>query len=155
MWLGGMKALSLVLLLSLATPLTLAREGTVLESEISLGGIAIGDSPSEVTNKLGLPLRKVEELGFLSLHYYYPQVRVSFSENVVAELYSDKAAGCTPRQLCPGDPLDKMRSLYGPPVIADREAGRFYEYYAADFTCWLQIRSKGKRISSIAVVCMP
>jgi len=155
MWLGGMKALSLVLLLSLATPLTLACEGTVLESEISLGGIAIGDSPSEVTNKLGLPLRKVEELGYLSPHYYYPQVQVWFSENVVAQLYSDNPAGCTPMQLCPGDPLDKMRSLYGLPAIADRETGRFYEYGAADYTCWLQIRPKGKRVSSIAVVCIP
>lgn len=150
-----MKNLSLLLLLWMAASPAFAREGAILESELSLGGIVIGKSPGEVASELGEPLRKVETSDFLSLHYDYPQVRVSFRDDAAAGLYSDNAAGCTPMQLCPGDRLDKMRSLYGTPVIADRDTGRFHEYYAADVTCWLQIAAKGKKILSIAVACQP
>ena len=143
-----------ILLLTIPS-LAFAGEGAVPEHEISLGGVAIGESPSAVTSGLGQPTRKVEASDFLNLHYYYPHVVVSFSDGVVAGLYSDRPNGCTPRHLCPGDSFDKMRSLYGPPVVADRETGRFYEYYPPDATCWLQIPAKGKRVVSITVACQP
>jgi hypothetical protein len=148
--------MKLVGILLLTIPyLAFAGEGAVPEREISVGSVAIGESPSAVSSGLGQPTRKVEASDFLNLHYYYPHVVVSFSDGVVAGLYSDKPNGCTPRHLCPGDSLDKMRSLYGPPLVADRETGRFYEYYPPDSTCWLQISAKSKRVVSIAVACQP
>ena len=148
-----MKLLSILFLL--IPSLAFAREGTVPDREIALGGVAIGESPGAVVALLGQPRRKVEASDFLNLHYVYPNVRVSFSDGVVAGLYSDKAKGCTPMHLCPGDPLDKMLSLYGPPLVADRESGSFYEYYGADASCWLQIPAKGKTVTSITVACQP
>lgn len=142
--------------LVLLTPtLAVAGEEATPPSELSLGGIAIGDSPSEVVGKHGEPLRKSITPDFLDLHYDYPQVRVSFSDDVVAGLYSDKANGCTPKGLCPGDSLKKMRAMYGPPASTVRDKKRFYEYYAADASCWLQIKSMRKKIASIAVACQP
>lgn len=148
-----MKVICILFLLF--PPLTFAQEGVVPDREISLGGVAIGETPGTVIARLGEPRRKVEAADFLNIHYDYPQVRVSFSDGVVAGLYSNHRKGCTPRQLCPGDRLDKMRSLYGPSVVTDRESGRFYEYYGADSTCWLQISAKGKRIASVTVACQP
>jgi hypothetical protein len=148
-----MKLLGALLLL--IPSLAFAGEGTVLEREVSLGGVAIGDSPGVVIARLGQPRRKVEVSDFLNLHYDYPHVRVSFSEGVVAGLYSVSPKACTPMHLCPGDSLDKMRSLYGQPLVADRESGRFYEYYGADSTCWLQIPAKGSRVASVTVACQP
>ncbi|WP_156087822.1 MULTISPECIES: hypothetical protein [unclassified Lysobacter] len=151
--LGGMKLLH-ILLLTIPS-LAFAGEGVIPEREISLGGVAIGETPSAVASRLGQPMRKVEASDFLNLHYYYPHVTVSFSDGVVAGLFSDKPDGCTPKHLCPGDRLDKMRSLYGAPLAADRETGRFYEYYPPDATCWLQIPAKGEEVVSITVACQP
>ena len=133
----------------------LAIEGTVAPGEISIAGIVVGDSPGAVIRKLGEPRRKEETSDFLDLHYHYPKLQVSFSDDVVAGLYTDHPTACTPMHLCPGDRLDKMRSLYGPPVIADREQGIRYEYSAPDVFCWLEIAPDGSRIASIAVACQP
>lgn len=143
------------ILIVLIPSLALARTGSVSEDELSLGGVLIGDSPSEVIANLGKPQREVESPDFLNLHYDYSHVRVSFSDDVVAGLYSDNPLGCTPMHLCPGDSLDKTRALYGPPIVADRESGTFYEYYGADSSCWLEVSVTGKRVASIRVECQP
>lgn len=151
--LGAMKPLCILLL---AIPsLIFAREGVIPEREMSLGGVAIGDFPRRVVSNLGQPTRQTQATDFLNLHYHYPHLVVSFSQGVVAGLFSDKRNGCTPKHLCPGDSLKKMRSIYGPPLVADRETGRFYEYLAPEGTCWLQIPAKGERVLSIAVACQP
>ena len=139
----------------LLSPTSLAHNGDVPASEVSIGGIAVGESPTAVIRKLGKPTHTTEASDYLDLHFEYRNVTVSFSEKVVAGLYSDKADGCTPRHLCPGDSLKKMRSLYGSPIEADREAGHFYEYYGQDLYCWLKISAKRQKISSIAVACQP
>ncbi|MBX9402548.1 hypothetical protein K4L06_14655 [Lysobacter sp. BMK333-48F3] len=146
------KALGALLVLP---ALAFAGEGIVPEGELSLGGVAIGDTPRTVIARLGKPARKVEESGYLDLHYDYPNLRVSFSEGVAAGLHSARSGGCTPKRLCPEDSFNKMRALYGPPLIADRETGRFYEYYAMDAACWLQIPARDEKIASITVACQP
>ena len=150
---GGMKLPGMVLLL--IPSLAFAGEATVPGSEASLGGVAIGESADAVVARLGEPPTRVEDVDFLDLHYDYPQLRVSFNNQVVAGLRSDKPDACTPRRLCPGDSLQRMRSLYGPPEVSERESERVHEYYAADAVCWLQIRAKGETIASITVACMP
>ncbi|KRD73553.1 hypothetical protein [Lysobacter sp. Root983] len=149
----GIRMLWLCLLLAPAS--AFAFEGEVAGSEISLGGIAVGATTSEVTKTLGKPLRQQPQTDFIDLDYHYPNLQVSFSDGVVAGLYSDHRKGCTPMRLCPGDRLDKMRSLYGAPIVANRETGQFYEYYATDFDCWLEIAAEGEKIKSIAVACQP
>lgn len=148
-----LRALWLCLLLAPAS--ALAFEGEVVGSEISLGGVAVGATTDEVTKTLGKPLRQQPQRDFIDLDYYYPNLRVSFSDGVVAGLYSDHRKGCTPMQLCPGDRLEKMRSLYGPPVVADRGTELFYEYFSKGFDCWLEITAKGEKIKSIGVACQP
>ena len=151
-----MRRMKMLLLGVLLTPTAaFATEGSVAPGEISIGGVALGDSPSEVIRKLGEPRRKEETADFLDLHYHYSNLQVSFSDDVVAGLHTDHPTACTPMRLCPGDRLDKMRSLYGPPAIADREQGIRYEYSAPDVFCWLEIAPKGQRIASIAVACQP
>jgi hypothetical protein len=122
---------------------------------VSIGEIAVGDSISKVIKKLGEPRSKVEASDYLDLHYKYPNMTVSFSEGDVAGLFTDSPEACTPKQLCPGDSVDRMRYLYGEPLVTDRETGRFYEYYGHDLYCWLQIPADGSKVSSIAVACQP
>jgi len=133
----------------------LLTQGDIPASEVSIGGVAVGDSPSQVIKKLGEPSSKVQASDYLNLHYKYPNMTVSFSEDVVAGLFTDSTTACTPRQLCPGDSLDKMRSLYGEPLVTDRETGRFYEYYGQELYCWFKIPVKYREVSSITVACQP
>lgn len=141
------------LLMILASAPALAVDGTVPERELSVAGVEIGQSPAQVTKLLGNAVRKVDTGEFVE--YHYSRARVSVGENMVYGVYSDHPHACTPAGLCPGDGLDKMRFLYGPPVEADRETGLFFEYYATGASCWLQISAKGNLIASIAVACQP
>ena len=97
---GMKKALGVLFALPV---LAFAGEGIVPESELSLGGVAIGDTSRAVIARLGKPARKIEKSGYLDLHYDYPNLRVSFSEGVAAGLHSSRSGGCTPKRLCPGD----------------------------------------------------
>lgn len=143
------------ILLLLVPLLAFADEGIVSDRELSLGGVAIGDTVAQVVSRLGEPKRKVPEQDFLDLHYDYAKLRVSFNGGIVAGLQAETRSACTPKGLCPGDRLDRMRALYGAPLVADRETGRFYEYVGGDTGCWLQIRPRGTRVASIAVACQP
>ena len=145
----------ILLSLILLPPLAFAHDGNIPASDVSVAGIMVGDTPDQVKEKLGKPSSVVEESDYLDTHYVYPQLRVSFSEGVVAGLYSDKTRGCTPKGLCNGDSLKKMRALYGPPIVADRETGHFYEYYGKNQYCWLQIAAKETKIVSLRVACQP
>lgn len=143
------------ILLFLLPMLAIAGEGGVSDKELALGGVAIGDTAAEVVARLGEPKRKVPAQDFLELHYDYPGLRVSFNEGIVAGLHADKPGACTPKGVCPGNRMDRMRTLYGPPIVADRDTGRFHEYYGEDAACWLQIPAKGRRVASITVACQP
>jgi len=129
--------------------------GNIPASEVSIGGVAVGDSPAQVIKKLGEPSSKVRASDYLDLHYNYQNMTVSFSEGVVAGLFTDSASVCTPKSLCPGDSIDRMRSLYGEPLISDRETGRFYEYYGHELYCWFKIPVNDKKVDSIMVACQP
>jgi hypothetical protein len=143
------------ILLLLVPLLAFAEEGAVSERALSLGGVAIGDTIDAVVARLGEPSRKHPAQDFIDLHYEYPHIRVSFNGGIVAGLHAEKRGACTPKGLCPGDRLDRMRALYGAPIVSDRETGRYYEYVGGDAACWLQIRAKGKRVASIDVACQP
>jgi hypothetical protein len=143
------------ILLLLVPLLAFADEGAVSSRELSLGGVAIGDTAAQVVSRLGEPKRKVPAQDFLDLHYEYANLKVSFNGGIVAGLQAETRGACTPKGLCPGDRLDRMRALYGEPIVSDRETGRYYEYTGGDAACWLQIRAKGKRVVSIEVACQP
>ncbi len=142
-------------LLFLVPLLAYAEHAAVSDRELSLGGVAIGDTAAQVAARLGEPKRKVPAQDFLDLHYEYAALRVSFNGGIVAGLQADTRGACTPKGLCPGDRLDRMRALYGAPIVSDRETGRYYEYIGGDAGCWLQIRARGKRVASIEVACQP
>lgn len=150
-----MKARCLALLL--VPCLAFAQEGTIPDSELSLGGATIGHSLEAVVAAMGKPKRQEAMEDFIDLRYHYPHVRVSFNAEIVAALDSVDAKACTPKGLCPGDGYAKMRSLYGAPRISERETGRVLEYYGSDGACWLEVpdAGEGKTIPSLAVVCMP
>jgi len=146
---------NIIVALALLLPNQQEAGGQIPPSEVSLHGVAIGSSPARVIQILGRPKKKYEASDYLSLHYDYPDLRVSFSDGIVAGLFTQSPRSCTPRGLCVGDTISRMRALYGQPVVANRGTGKFYEYYGKDLYCWLQIPASGSRIKSITVACQP
>jgi hypothetical protein len=154
--LGGMRnflASAVVLLLSF----TAAAQDRISPSEMAIGGISIGQTRNAVAANLGKPTSKTEEADYLSEHWHYPTLRVSFAFGSVEELHSSSPRACTPAGLCPGDAVSRMRTLYGAPTARLREDVRFFEYYAnrSDCPCWLQVAASGSKVASIQVVCQP
>jgi hypothetical protein len=126
----------------------------IKDDQISLRGIQVGDSPKSVRAKLGKPNRVELSQDFLNKHYYYADLVVSFSDDVVAGLETRGRTACTPMKLCPGDSLVKMRKLYGTPV-ADPQRGTF-EYYPTEYSgCWLRISRAAEKVRAIEVACQP
>ncbi|MEO1299685.1 MAG: hypothetical protein AAFW75_28720, partial [Cyanobacteria bacterium J06636_16] len=62
---------------------------------------------------------------------------------------------CTPAGVCPGMDVAEVYAIYGVPVVAERENGRFLEYYSASSTCWLQIALDDQTVGSVGVACQP
>src|SRR5690606_6292941 len=76
-------------------------------------------------------------------------------ERRVTALLGTGPSACTPRGLCPGMPVAAANRLYGAPVAAQRETGKFLEYYPDEPGCWLQVADDAGTVRSVAVACMP
>ena len=121
--------------------------------QLSLAGIAPGDTEAEVFNRLGPPNRVIDSI-FPRLEY--PGMTVWLDENrQVVEIISTNAEDCTPDGVCPDMAFADVRALYGEPIVNDRENGRFMEYYSPGATCWLQIALDEQTVESVGVVCQP
>jgi hypothetical protein len=125
-------------------------------AELAIGGVAIGDTASKVERTLGSPSSERYIGDYIDREYVYPHMVVGFGGRMVLALETSESTACTSRGLCPGDTLAKLRALYGEPVVADRETGRFLEIYTNDGgTCWFKITPDDERVERVAVVCMP
>jgi hypothetical protein len=147
----SLALVTMVLLLSACAAAPTRLQGDLL----GIGGVLIGDSPATVSSRLGRPASQEPQTDFVTLIYRYDGFEVGFSDEAAVDLKSKNSKVCTTEGLCPGDSHGKMLQLYGQPEVADRETGRFYEYYTRDSTCWYQIAETRSTVSSVAVVCQP
>ena len=141
---------------------TFASANSLPLSELQIGGIAAGVSELSVIRQLGAPLQRLETGEGTEFHYSglivtvgWLEQRAPDRERRVTALLGNGPNACTPRGLCPGMPIEAANRLYGAPVVAQREAGRFLEYYPEKAGCWLQVADDAGTIRSIAVTCMP
>jgi hypothetical protein len=134
---------------------------SVPETELSLGGVALGGSESHVHAVLGprTPIREGDgwELRYegLKVTIGWPGQAAPDKERRVFSLEATGQTACTPAGVCPGAPVSVAEAAYGPPVEAVRETGTFLEYYGEGTSCWLQLGTSGDRIVSISAVCQP
>ncbi|WP_446538222.1 hypothetical protein [Pseudoxanthomonas sp. LARHCG66] len=131
-----------------------AEPSLVADNELSLGGIALGDTEASVLHRLGKPLRTTDTGDFLSIRMDYPGLTVWLGEERrVGEILSTTAQHCTPIDVCPGMPFARAKTKYGPPLVADREDGTYMEYPSSQSSCWLQIALSTGNIRSIRAEC--
>ena len=141
---------------------TVASANTFPLSELQIGGVASGVSELSVIRQLGEPLQRLETGEGTEFHYSGLVVTVGWFEHRdpdrerrVTALLGTGPSACTPRGLCPGIPVAAANRLYGAPVVAQRETGKFLEYYPDEPGCWLQVSDDAGTVRSVAVACMP
>ncbi|MGY1521238.1 hypothetical protein [Luteimonas sp. A482] len=150
--------LASVLLLSSSVATT----STISDSELSLAGVALGDSEAQVLAMLGPAPKRSEtgegtvlEYGGLTVLVGWLEQQAPGEQRRVFQLKATAPNACTPAGLCPGTPAAKVVATYGQPVHAERESGSFLEYYSHQSSCWLQVDTSGEIIRSISAVCQP
>ncbi len=128
---------------------------SISASELVIGGIAIGQHERTVMQRLGAPLSRTESGEGSTLTYAGLHVEVGAGDFGVYELVSTNARYCTPSKLCPGMSEAQVQSLYGKPVMVERETGRFLEYQPTGSNCWLQVSAPNGIVKSLRVACQP
>ena len=135
---------------------------SIPDGELSLGGVTLGDSESQVSALLGQPKKRSDTGEGIALEYPGLTVLVGWLEQAapgkqrhVLQLNATGPTACTPSGVCPGAPVSKALATYGQPIKADRESGSFLEYYSNKSSCWLQLGTSAETIRSISAVCQP
>ncbi|MBN8769514.1 MAG: hypothetical protein J0I01_16780 [Stenotrophomonas nitritireducens] len=134
----------------------------ISDSELSLGGVALGDSESHVLAVLGQPSQQSDTGEGFAFEYPGLTVLIGWLEQAapgkqrhVLQLNATAPNACTPSGVCPGDPMSKALTVYGQPIKAERDSGSFMEYYSNQSTCWLQLGISGHTVHAINAVCQP
>lgn len=126
-------------------------EASLPLSELSLGGLKLGDSAKRVQRRHGKPQVRSQP-GEMDYAYLYPGLEVSLAEDGrVVGLDATSPKHCTPSGLCPGQPLAKALERWGDGVGLDDRDG--VEYYVPGETCWLRLDLSGQTITALRVLC--
>ena len=131
-------------------------------SELSLGGVATGETEAGVVGLLGEPVERVDTGEGMELRYPGLVVTVGWLEQAapgverrVFALRASGSAACTPSGLCPGMPVAQAKNLYGASNVVARDGVPLLEYQPSAAHCWLQVATRGGTITSLAVACQP
>ena len=131
-------------------------------SELSLGGVEIGETETHVVELLGPPNTRVDTGEGTELRYPGLVFTVGWLEQaapgVERRVFASRAeahSACTPMGLCPGMSVAQATKLYGPTDPTVRETGTFLEYQPVGEQCWLQVHAPTDTILSLAVACQP
>ncbi len=152
-----MKLNFFVALLVLIASTAQAGETSLVEDrELSLSGIAIGDTEASVLRRLGQPVRRIDTDDILNVRLDYVGLTVWLGEErSVGEVLSVSERHCTPSGVCPGMLLAEVKKKYGQPLAVFREDGAFIEYSSSRASCWLQFAAEEGRIASVRAECQP
>lgn len=141
---------------------TLSASGAINDDELSLNGVALGDSEAGVLSILGEPHKRFETGEGTELQYTGLTVSIGWleqqapgKERRVWALRGTGAAACTPAGICPGVAFEQANAAYGVPVMTKRGQGTVMEYYNSESSCWLQLDVSGGVIRAISAVCQP
>ncbi len=159
--LGLMRHIAAIALLT-AARVASAGDAPISDAELSLSGVALGDTEQHVVSLLGSPSQKSETGEGTEFRYSDLEVLIGWLEQqapgIERRAYKLTGTGptaCTPAGVCPGMPVERAVAAYGRPLVTEREAGSLLEYYSHQSTCWLQLATTDGTIRAISAVCQP
>lgn len=148
--------LCFALLLLMADASSAGEPSQIKDQELSLGGVALGDTETSVLRKLGRPARRTDAGDFLNIRLDYPGLTVWLGEGRrVGEVLSTSKRHCTPSGICPGMPFAQAKTRYGTPLVTPRKDGTFMEYLSSESSCWLQLATRKGTVKSLRAECQP
>ncbi len=127
---------------------------TVPGTELSLGGVVLGDTPAHVQAVLGKPARSSPEEGAYDLRFQYPGLEIVFGGGAQTIISTDPAY-CTPAGACPGMSLKHLENLYGLGVHQRRSIGDSVLYSSPSEECFIQALVTENVVKTLVVLCQP
>ncbi len=127
---------------------------TIYASELSLSGLTLNTSESEIYSILGSP--KSREAGptpSIDEILYYGGISIAVSGGMVWDIVATSPKFCTPSGVCPGDSVDLLFDTLGPTALIPA-GGRQRAIYAAPSTgCSLNLDIVADTVSQIELAC--
>jgi hypothetical protein len=148
-----MRAIAFVLVLGAASCATRA-PGLIPNNELSLAGVAVGDSEAVVLSKLDHPRRSVHPDDYLTVQLESSGLIVSLDpHDGVGGIFSDRPGHCTPSGICVGTAFAEVEAMLGRPAVLNRDQSRYTAQFASKTDCWLEMVVHIDFVESIRVAC--
>jgi hypothetical protein len=148
-----MRAIAFVLVLGAASCATRA-PGLIPNNELSLAGVAVGDSEAVVLSKLDHPRRSEHPDDYLTVQLESSGLIVSLDpQDGVGEIFSDHLGHCTPSGICVGTAFSEVEAMLGLPAALNRDQSRYTAQFASKNDCWLEVVVHIDFVESIRIAC--
>ena len=150
-----MRALFFALLTILSAASCVADAGRPMSAnELSLGGVAIGDSEAVAIASLGDVVRTEHPNDYLTIELESDGLTVFLDpQEGVGEIFSERSKHCTSAGVCPGMPFGKVSAALGRPIITNQDSSRFVAHYATTTDCWIELLVNAGRVVSVRIAC--
>jgi hypothetical protein len=148
-----MRAIAFVLLFGAVSCATHA-PSLIANNELSLAGVAVGDSEAIVLSKLGHPRRSEHPDDYLTVQLESSGLIVSLDpQDGVGGIFSDRPGHCTPSGICVGTAFAEVEAMLGRPVVLNRDESRYTAQFASKSDCWLEVVVHIGLVESIRIAC--
>ena len=148
-----MRAIVFVLILGAVSCATYT-PGLISINELSLGGVAVGDSESVVLSKLGHARRSEHPDDYLTVQLESSGLIVSLDpQDGVGGIFSDRPGHCTPSGICPGTAFAEVEVRLGRPIVLNRDKSHYTAQFASKSDCWLEVVVHMGFVESIRIAC--
>lgn len=123
-------------------------------NELSLGGIALGDSESAVLAKMGQMRRSEHPDNYLTVRLEADGIVVLIDPREgVGEIIGSHPRHCTPGGVCPGQAFSRVPASLGRPAITKQGDARYVAQYATQSDCWLELLVCSEVIEMVRLAC--
>jgi hypothetical protein len=126
----------------------------VTSTELSLGGVAIGDSEAAAESALAQVVRSEHPDNYLTIKLESAGLTVLIDpQEGVGEISSERPQHCTSTGVCPGMLFDDVPATLGRPSITNQDSSHFLAQYATTTDCWIELSVNAGRVESVRIAC--
>ena len=123
-------------------------------AEPSIGRILVGQSESEVVDRMGPPVSRRIEEGYYDLSVEFDRVSVYFTDGTVDAVLSSNPAFCLNTGVCPGHQYaDAVKVLGDPFTTTASGTGMSSARFLTGIDCWIVVEEKEGTVQSVQVKC--
>lgn len=149
--------LLLLAVFALISPLALAKSD-LFRNALSIGGVPLGASEAQVISAFGdpdsRPALTAEEIAYDSKLVYTDAIAY-FIHGRLEYLASSRPGMCTPRKICPGTPVAKVRRKLGCNVSAANPTEESLSCFDTESGCSIVALLHDGKTTGLRLECLP